>query len=68
MTSPARLRAGFASRSGDFSEFVERAAVAFDHAVADLFQIDILQNNGPAVSTFKGQRAAGADRLAPCDL
>jgi hypothetical protein len=37
-------------------EFVERAAVAFDDAVANLFHVDILQDNGAAVSTFKRQK------------
>jgi hypothetical protein len=53
--------------SGGFRELVERAAVAFDDAVANLLEVDIFQNNGPAISAFERQTAAGPDRLAPRD-
>jgi hypothetical protein len=47
---------------------VERATVAFDDTISDLRQPDILENDGPAISAFEGQRAAGPDRLSACDL
>jgi len=57
-----------AACSGYLRELTERATVAFDDAVADLVQVDILQNDDPAVSTFKRQRPARPDRLSACDL
>ena len=39
-----------AASSGRLGELVEGATVAFDDAVSNLFQVDILQNDGTAVS------------------
>jgi len=47
---------------------VERAAIAFNNAVTDLIQIDILENDGTAISAFEGQTPAAADRSPMCDL
>lgn len=56
-----------AACSGNFRELVERAAVAFDDAIANLLEVDIFQNDGPAVSAFENQTPAGADRLPARD-
>jgi hypothetical protein len=57
-----------AAHTGRPREFVERATSAFDDALADLVQVDVLQNDGAAVSTFKRERPAGPDRLSAGDL
>jgi hypothetical protein len=62
---PSKYRAACSRR---LLEFVERATIAFDDAVANLFQGDILQNNGAAVSTFKRQSPPRTKRLSACDL
>ena len=49
-------------------EFVECTTVAFDDAVANLFQVYMSQNNGAAVSTLKRQRPDRANGLSACDL
>jgi hypothetical protein len=56
-----------AASSGRLGELVEGATVAFDDAVSNLFQVDILQNDGTAVSTFESEGTAGTDRLSACD-
>jgi hypothetical protein len=57
-----------AAYSGYLCELIESTTVAFDDAVVNLFQVDILQDDGAAVSTFKHQRPSRADRLSACDL
>jgi hypothetical protein len=49
-------------------KLVERTTVAFDDAVAYLVQVDVLQDNGTAISTFERESPAGANRAPAGDL
>jgi hypothetical protein len=57
-----------AKELGSATDLAKRAAVTFDDTISYLFQLDIFQNNGTAVSAFVGQVPAGPYGLSAGDL